>query len=169
MLDPRGIDLPDFSMQDIELFMARYDRDRDRNLRFSEFCDAFTPFSKYQQDILNRRTSGGYVSQLSEKALMMYRSVWMTHQRIEQRAEHLRQKLSESPTFSIYDAFQRVDDNGDGKITTSEFRSVIESYGFACSLQEVAQLVARFDKNGDGVISYLEFSDEMRPHSPKRR
>jgi Ca2+-binding EF-hand superfamily protein len=169
MVDQRGIDLPDFSLEDIELFMARYDRDSDRKLRFSEFCDAFTPLNKMHADMLNRRSSQGYVGQLTEKTLMMYRSVWMTHQRIEQRAEHLRHKLSQSPTFSIYDAFQRVDVNGDGKITPFEFRNVIEMYGFPCSQVEVDQLVARFDKNGDGVISYLEFSDEMRPHSPKRR
>lgn len=63
---------------------------------------------------------------MSEKALMVYRLVWTTHQKIEQRTEHLRKKLMDSPTFSIYDAFQRVDANGDGRITAYELRDVIE-------------------------------------------
>ena len=133
MTDPRGIDLPDFSLEDVDLFLARYDRDNDRKLRFSEFCDAFTPMDKFHADIINRRQSVGYSGHLSEKALMIYRLVWTTHQRIEKRAEHLRQKLLNSPTFSIYDAFQRVDINGDGKITSYELRAVIEQYGFPCT------------------------------------
>lgn len=55
MVDPRGIDLPDFSMEDVDLFLARYDRDQDRKLRFSEFCDAFTPMDKFHSDLINRR------------------------------------------------------------------------------------------------------------------
>jgi Ca2+-binding EF-hand superfamily protein len=27
----------------------------------------------------------------------------------------------------------------------------------------------RYDKDGDGAISYVEFADEMKPHSPSKR
>lgn len=27
----------------------------------------------------------------------------------------------------------------------------------------------RYDKNGDGVISYSEFCEEIKPHSPKKK
>ena len=35
--------------------------------------------------------------------------------------------------------------------------------------KEIEQLVDRYDKNGDGVISYLEFQEEIRPHSPRKQ
>lgn len=31
------------SVEELELFLARYDKNNDRRLRFSEFTDAFTP------------------------------------------------------------------------------------------------------------------------------
>ncbi len=31
------------TVEDVELFIKRYDKNNDRVLRFSEFCDAFTP------------------------------------------------------------------------------------------------------------------------------
>ena len=32
--------------------------------------------------------------------------------------------------------------------------------------EEINSLMDRYDKDGDGAISYAEFSDEIRPHSP---
>ena len=29
--------------------------------------------------------------------------------------------------------------------------------------------MVRYDKDGDGAISFTEFSDEIRPHSPYKR
>ena len=37
------LDLPTTTMEDVELFMKRYDRNEDRRVKFSEFCAAFTP------------------------------------------------------------------------------------------------------------------------------
>ena len=65
MVDPNSIDLPDFQMSDIDLFLARYDRDQDSKLRFSEFCDAFTPLDRMHAQLINNRKSSGYLGQLS--------------------------------------------------------------------------------------------------------
>ena len=39
--NPRALDLPQFTLEDVELIIARYDRDNDRRIRFSEFTIAF--------------------------------------------------------------------------------------------------------------------------------
>ena len=43
--------------EELELFVKRYDKNNDLRLRFSEFCDAFTPLDNYYSTLLNRRTS----------------------------------------------------------------------------------------------------------------
>jgi len=45
---------------------------------------------------------------------------------------------------------------------------MIESNGFPVTSKEIASLMDRYDKNADGVITYQEFSDEIRPHSPMK-
>jgi hypothetical protein len=42
---------------EVELFINRYDKDRDGKLRFAEFCDAFIPRDYYLSLTLNRRNS----------------------------------------------------------------------------------------------------------------
>lgn len=100
--------------------------------------------------------------------------------KVEQQAESIRQRLSKSYTFNIYDAFRAVDANDNGRISSDELRGIIEKTGFYVSLPEIKALIERYDskiliificflENGDGYISYSEFSDEMRPHSPPRK
>lgn len=72
-------------------------------------------------------------------------------------------------SFNIYDAFKAVDADEDGKISKDELRFMIEKSGFLVTNQEITQLMERYDKNGDGVITYNEFSDEIRPHSPTKK
>ena len=106
------LDLPNYSIEDVDLFVRRYDRDEDRHLRFSEFADAFTPLNPGFADKLNAR--GAQEKAFSQKATLMYRSMWITHQKVEKEAEYIREKLAKIPTFSIYDAFKAIDTNQDG-------------------------------------------------------
>jgi Ca2+-binding EF-hand superfamily protein len=69
----------------------------------------------------------------------------------------------------LFDAFKAVDENNDGKITKDELHRVIERSGFNVTFDEINTLMDRYDKDGDGAISYTEFSDEIRPHSPYKR
>lgn len=78
----------------------------------------------------------------------------------------LRQKLISRPGFSLYDAFKAVDENEDGRITKDELHRLLERSGFPVTIDEVNSLMDRYDKDGDGAISYAEFADEIRPHSP---
>ncbi len=43
--------------EELDLFFARYDKNQDKIIRFSEFCDAFTPLDSYYGSLLNRRSS----------------------------------------------------------------------------------------------------------------
>ena len=106
---------------------------------------------------------------MSEKTRLMYRNLWLTHIKIEQQAEFIRQRLCSRSGFSIYDAFKAVDENDDGKITKDELRKMLERGSFSVTSQELDQLMDRYDRNGDGVITYMEFSEEIRPHSPSRK
>jgi Ca2+-binding EF-hand superfamily protein len=45
------------ALEELDLFFKRYDKDQDGRIRFSEFCDAFTPAENYYATLLNRRTS----------------------------------------------------------------------------------------------------------------
>jgi hypothetical protein len=111
--------------------MARYDKDNDCRLRFSEFSDAFSPVDPYQRDRIHARESSHYP--FSEKTKLLYRNLWITHFKIEQQAEVIRQRLSSRPSFSVYDAFKAVDRNDDGRISKDELRSMLEKGGFTVS------------------------------------
>jgi len=51
----------------------------------------------------------------------------------------------------LWEAFCKLDLNGDGKITAEEIASVVEDK------DKAAALIAEVDKNGDGVVDYDEF------------
>lgn len=80
--------------EELDLFIKRYDKDLDGRIKFSEFCDSFTPVDNYYAIILNRRTSnnarGRFYSRddcfLSETKLE-FKQVWRTHFKIEVYAE----------------------------------------------------------------------------------
>mmetsp|Transcript_7231 Transcript_7231/g.5496 ORF Transcript_7231/g.5496 Transcript_7231/m.5496 type:complete len:192 (+) Transcript_7231:183-758(+) len=168
--DANRLDLPHVTMDEIDLFVARYDKNNDRRIKFSEFVYAFAPVDPYLCEKANQRKSYGLKFQ--EKTLLMYRNLWVHQFKTEQQAELIRQKLHKSSTFSVYDAFKAVDSNEDNRITRDELRKIIEEGskgGFFVTSQEINQLMERYDKNGDGVISYSEFADEIRPHSPGKK
>lgn len=45
------------SMDDLELYIKRYDKNFDSRLTFAEFCDSFTPNDNYYATMVNRRSS----------------------------------------------------------------------------------------------------------------
>lgn len=46
--------------------------------------------------------------------------MWRTHIRVENAAEAIRQRLASRPGFNAYEAFNSLDLNGSGSISTSE-------------------------------------------------
>jgi len=41
--------------EEMDLFVKRYDKNSDGRIKFSEFCDAFSPIDNYYATMLNRR------------------------------------------------------------------------------------------------------------------
>ena len=41
--------------EELLLFMQRFDKDKDNNLRYSEFCDAFLPIDSFHASLLAKK------------------------------------------------------------------------------------------------------------------
>lgn len=153
------------SIDELDLFFKRYDKNQDGRIRFSEFCDAFSPLDTYYGTVLNRRTSNNVRGRLYNRddcfigeTKLEFKSVWRTHLKIEVFSEQLRQRLSKRPSFNVFDAFGSCDLNEDGRVTKEEIRRLIQSRGFYVSDKEMTSLVEKMDKDKDGRISYSEVS-----------
>jgi hypothetical protein len=64
--------------------------------------------------------------------------MWRTHIRVENAAESIRQSLAARPGFNAYEAFNSLDLNGSGSISTSELQRNLESRGYFVGYQEAA-------------------------------
>jgi Ca2+-binding EF-hand superfamily protein len=60
----------------------------------------------------------------------------------------------------LKDLFSRIDANGDGKLTRSEFESALGAGG--TNLAQADDVFSKFDKNGDGLVSFGEMSSALR-------
>ena len=92
------------SIDDLDLFVKRYDKDGDYRLRFSEFCDAFLPTDSFYANLVNRRTSNdirGYARDdcFLTSTKLEFKNVWRSHFKNEVFAESLRQRLNKRPGF----------------------------------------------------------------------
>lgn len=72
------------------------------------------------------------------------------------------------PYFNVYDAFNSLDLNEDGRISREEFKRILQSRGFYVSEKEASQIVEKMDKNKDGRVTFNEFREEIMPRSPQR-
>jgi len=85
------------SVEDLELYIKRYDKNNDHRLRFSEFADSFTPLDAYYGSLLNKRVSNDTRGRLYQRddcflgeTKIEFRNVWRTHFKIESYSESLR-------------------------------------------------------------------------------
>ena len=58
---------------------------------------------------------------------------------------------------SLRDLFEKLDKNGDKKVTAVELRKGLKDLGFRLDDDEVRDIIKYCDVDGDGEISYLEF------------
>lgn len=94
--------------------------------------------------------------------------MWRVHFKVEVAAEAVRQRLQRQPCFNVYEAFNSLDLNDDGRVSTLEIKRLIESRGFYVTEKEAAQVVKKFDASNDGYISFNEFREEIMPKSPHK-
>lgn len=164
------------SISDSELVFKRFDINSDGVMKFSEFCDVFTPKSAEYSSVLNHRKAyfiykpyyriEEYFEPITREHL---RDTARAHIETEVLAEALRQHQSRNPYFNLLDAFKTCDIDASGYISTYEIKALLESHGIYSSTKDVSALVDRYDKNKDGRISYSEFVSETKPKSPERK
>jgi len=126
-----------------DLFITRYDKNGDRRLSFSEFSDAFLAHDSYYANMVNRRGSN-YVPRVIRRDDVFlphtaheFQSMWRTHIRVENHGESLRQRLAARPGFNVYEAFNSLDFNDSGAISSYELKRMIESRGYFVGFKEV--------------------------------
>jgi Ca2+-binding EF-hand superfamily protein len=164
------------SGEEVELVVARYDRNHDKRLNFSQFSEAFLPVDSHYASMLNRRSANILSKPLFRRddcfladTQVEFRSMWRSHFKVELENETLRQRLQSRPGFNVYDAFNSLDLNQDGRVSMDEIKRMIESRGYFVNDREIFQLVDKMDSNKDGTVSYHEFRDELVPKSPHKR
>ena len=158
--------------EEANLFLIRYDLDKDGTLDFKEIWEAFTPKEqKTAQSLKNRSTKypNGYYTRMDEFSTFTqewFVKVLKLHIEVELRAEAVRQNHKYGLNYRYEDAFTTINNLGGDFITRDKFASFFKRFGFYATDLELDILVSRFDKNYDGKVSYQEFYEELTPHSP---
>lgn len=152
------------TMDEIDLFITRYDKTGTKRLAQHEFADAFLTHDTYYSSTVNRRCSN-YKHPIYARDDCFYSdtkvahsSMWRAHFRCESQAEGVRQRLQRHPCFNVYEAFNSLDLNEDGAITMDEIKRMCSSRGFYVSDKEACQVTDKFDKSKYGRITYSQVS-----------
>ena len=163
------------TFDECDLLITRYDKSGDRRLSIAEFEQMFLAKDAYYGQMVARRPSN-FVPRVVRRddvflpnTAFEFQSMWRTHIRCENAAECLRQRLASKPGFNAYEAFNSLDLNCDGSISTIELRRMIESRGYFVGQKELEQVVDKMDRNRNGRVDFGEFAEEVRPRSPVRR
>ncbi|OMJ89682.1 hypothetical protein SteCoe_8134 [Stentor coeruleus] len=161
------------SRDELYLLVKHYSRLQDNRLRFSDFCDIFTPKQEEYSKLIRNRPAFN-IPGIDRKKLFARDTlnVFLNTFRLvldaEIIAERIRQRMSNLPGFSLYQAFIALDKDKNGFITMNEFQSVLQSQGIIVYGKDLQGLMEKYDKNKDGRVSYSEFVDEVTPKSPQR-
>ena len=163
------------TFDECDLLITRYDKSGDRRLSIGEFEQMFLAKDAYYGQMVARRPSN-FVPRVVRRddvflpnTAFEFQSMWRTHIRCENAAECLRQRLASKPGFNAYEAFNSLDLNCDGSISTIELRRMIESRGYFVGQKELEQVVDKMDRNRNGRVDFGEFAEEVRTKSPVRR
>ncbi len=158
---------------EVDLFLARYDANKDLRLNFNEFADAFLSTDSYYSHMLNRRPSN-HKHPIYRRDDCFYadtqvefRNMWRVHFKVEVAAEGVRQHLQRLPCFNVYEAFNSLDLNDDGRVNASEIKRIIESRGFYVSEKEASSALDKFDKHKMGSVTYSEVSSRFSAASAR--
>ena len=163
------------TFDECDILITRYDKSGDRRLNIAEFEQMFLAKDAYYGQMVARRPSN-FVPRVVRRddvflpnTAFEFQSMWRTHIRCENAAECLRQRLASKPGFNAYEAFNSLDLNCDGSISTIELRRMIESRGYFVGQKELEQVVDKMDRNRNGRVDFGEFAEEVRTKSPVRR
>lgn len=158
---------------ELYLLVKHYSRLQDNRLRFSDFCEIFTPKQEEYSKLIRNRPAFNIPGidrrkLFARDTLNVFLNTFRLVLDAEITAERIRQRISNLPGFSLYQAFIALDKDKNGFITMNEFQSVLQSQGIIVNGKDLQGLMEKYDKNKDGRVSYSEFVDEVTPKSPQR-
>jgi hypothetical protein len=105
--------------QHINLFMKRFDKDADGQLRYSEFCEAFLPTDPFHASLLAKKTPmqisvNDNETPFCKPTADLYRDVWRMH--LDQELEIEKIRYDNRGTLCMREAFAGVDATNDGYV-----------------------------------------------------
>jgi Ca2+-binding EF-hand superfamily protein len=120
-----GIDYAELE-DDVIMIFQKFDKDESRQMKYSEFCDAFAP--KEPQALkelagrvpMNVNLTMNYKDMFSQQTRQMYKDCWMQHFSCEKETEILRQRLLQNPFFDLQKAFKIFDIQNKSFITKDD-------------------------------------------------
>lgn len=131
------------TLEEVELFVTRYDKNGDRRLSQHEFAEGFLAVDAYYRSMVDRRPSNYTPRPIRRDDCFLpntafeFQNMWRTHIRVENAAESIRQRLQARPGFNLYEAFNSLDLNGNGMVDAAELKRMIESRGYWVGYKEV--------------------------------
>lgn len=102
------------------------------------------------------------------KEMYEYAQSRVNSQRVENMEQMLRQKLNQRTRgggFALRRAFTFFDRDGSGGVSTEELRQGLRDFGLQYSDEEVAALMAKFDKEYKNEVDYSNFVDHIMKDS----
>eukprot|EP00486_Rosalina_sp_Unknown_P001511 CAMPEP_0201574364 /NCGR_PEP_ID=MMETSP0190_2-20130828/18802_1 /ASSEMBLY_ACC=CAM_ASM_000263 /TAXON_ID=37353 /ORGANISM="Rosalina sp." /LENGTH=160 /DNA_ID=CAMNT_0048002503 /DNA_START=155 /DNA_END=637 /DNA_ORIENTATION=- len=70
-------------------------------------------------------------------------------------------ELTEEQVGYLKDAFNWMDEDGNGTVEPEEVAAILKKLGFDLSKEEITDIMCSLDENGDGVMDFGEFKDMM--------
>mmetsp|Transcript_67659 Transcript_67659/g.60790 ORF Transcript_67659/g.60790 Transcript_67659/m.60790 type:complete len:164 (+) Transcript_67659:156-647(+) len=70
-------------------------------------------------------------------------------------------ELTEEQVGYLKDAFNWMDEDGNGTVEPEEVAAILKKLGFDLSKEEITDIMCSLDENGDGVMDFGEFVDMM--------
>ena len=114
------------SVDEVQMYIERYDSDRDKKLGFWEFSNSLLPVETLVRDDLERRRAQ---FELSYETKELLRRTFRKLLDAESIVENLRQRIAREKAVSLRKAFDGMDWLGRGFLTNNEFKRVIEQIG----------------------------------------
>lgn len=156
---------------EVELLVKGYSSFNDNKLRFNDWVSMICSKEKHFAKLLmNRNTFSSNPIKPSVKFVRETRrgfvEVLKRLLEMEIECEKLRRNLERRPLFNIKEAFGILDSDNDGFIGLDELDKLLSLHDFTALNKDLNWLIDRLDKNKDGKVSYIDFTEELLPHSP---
>lgn len=152
---------------EVRLLVAEYSASGYAKLSFADFCDMLLPsgIRRYgAQSLYPSDRRSPFRLATKNHLLDLLQLILDT----ERRTEAQRQTLQRLPTFNAFEAFNTLDHDRNGNLTTSELRYFLESSGLRATERELQSLLAALDRDRDGRVNSREFADALSPRAVER-